>query len=157
MEHDSDLATSFTITGLSGGSAYDVRVAAFSAEGVSALVYGTATPAKPKPKPNAVPSMPVEVAASCETAGADAVLTVTWSAPASSPAAITAYGWVALPGGSAAYIKRGTVEASDGDQDGGYSVTAAADPGTRYSVAVHSTTARNRSNYTLSVRTQCPS
>ncbi len=158
LDHGSDLATSYTVTGLANGSAYDVRVAAFNANGVSTWITATATPAKPKPKPrrNAAPAMPVNVAASCETSGADAILTITWSAPASSPAEITGYGWLAFPN-TALNSKRGTVKASQGDQNGAYTVTAQAEPGKRYSVAVYSASANNRSNYTLSVRAQCPS
>ncbi len=162
LDHGSDLATSHTITGLANGSAYGVRVAAFNADGFSDWVSGTATPTKPKPRPrprprpNAVPARPVSVAASCETSGTTAVLTITWSAPASSPAEITGYGWLAFPN-TALNSKRGTVKASEGDQNGDYTITAQAEPGKRYSVAVYSASANNRSNYTLSVKAQCPS
>ncbi len=156
LAHGSNLATAHTIGALSNGTAYDVRVAAYNANGVSTWIDATATPAKPKPKPNAAPAKPVKVAADCETSGTGAVLTITWSAPASSPAEITGYGWVAFPN-TALNSKRGTVKASEGDQNGNYTVTSPADPGKRYSVAVYSASAKNRSNYTLSVRAQCPS
>ncbi len=74
LEHGSDLATSYTITGLSGGSAYDVRVAAFNADGFSDWVSGTATPAKPKPKPSLVFD-----SVSCASSGSGWVISVSWS------------------------------------------------------------------------------
>ena len=158
LDHGSDLATSHTITGLANGSAYDVRVAAFNADGASDWITGQTTPTTPKPKTktNAAPAKPANVAASCETSGTDTVLTITWSAPADSPAEITGYGWLAFPN-TALNSKRGTVKASQGDQNGNYTVTAQAEPGKRYSVAVYSASANNRSNYTLSIRAQCPS
>ena len=47
LGHGSDLATSHTITGLVNDSAYDVRVAAYNAHGLSAWVTDQATSAKP--------------------------------------------------------------------------------------------------------------
>ncbi len=72
LEHGSDLATSYTISGLSGGSAYDVRVAAFNAEGFSDWVSGTATPTKPKP------SLAFD-SVSCQSSGSGWVISVSWS------------------------------------------------------------------------------
>ncbi|WP_420617806.1 fibronectin type III domain-containing protein [Candidatus Poriferisocius sp.] len=76
LEYGSDLATSYTISGLAGGSAYDVRVAAFNAEGFSDWVSGTATPAKPKPKPK--PSLVFD-SVSCASSGSGWVISVSWS------------------------------------------------------------------------------
>ena len=72
LEHGSDLATSHTISGLSGGSAYDVRVAAFNAAGFSDWVSGTATPTKPKP------SLTFD-SVSCASSGSGWVISVSWS------------------------------------------------------------------------------
>ncbi len=74
LDHGSDLATSHTITGLSNGSAYDVRVAAFNAHGLSDWVTGQTTSTAPKPKPSlAFDSV------SCESSGSGWVISVTWS------------------------------------------------------------------------------
>ncbi len=72
LDHGSDLATSHTITGLANGSAYDVRVAAFNANGVSDWITGQATPAKPKP------SLTFD-SVSCASSGSGWVISVTWS------------------------------------------------------------------------------
>ncbi|WP_420618005.1 fibronectin type III domain-containing protein [Candidatus Poriferisocius sp.] len=76
LDHGSDLATSHTITGLANGSAYDVRVAAFNADGVSAWITGQTTPTAPKPKPK--PSLAFD-SVSCESSGSGWVITATWS------------------------------------------------------------------------------
>ncbi|WP_420620838.1 fibronectin type III domain-containing protein [Candidatus Poriferisocius sp.] len=76
LDHGSDLATSHTITGLSNGSAYDVRVAAFNADGVSDWITGQTTPTAPKPE--AKPSLAFD-SVSCESSGSGWVITVTWS------------------------------------------------------------------------------
>ncbi len=76
LDHGSDLATSHTITGLSNGSAYDVRVAAFNADGLSTWITGQTTPAAPKPKPK--PSLAFE-SVSCASSGSGWVITATWS------------------------------------------------------------------------------
>ncbi len=74
LDHGSDLATSHTITGLVNGSAYDVRVAAFNANGVSDWITGQTTPAAPKPEPSlAFDSV------SCASSGSGWVISVTWS------------------------------------------------------------------------------
>ncbi len=74
LDHGSDLATSHTITGLSNGSAYDVRVAAFNTHGVSDWITGQTTPTAPKPKPSlAFDSV------SCASSGSGWVISVTWS------------------------------------------------------------------------------
>ena len=72
LDHGSDLATSHTITGLVNGSSYDVRVAAFNANGVSDWITGQATPAKPKP------SLTFD-SVSCESSGSGWVISVSWS------------------------------------------------------------------------------
>ncbi len=76
LDHGSDLATSYTITGLVNGSAYDVRVAAFNADGVSDWITGQTTPAKPKPEPK--PSLAFD-SVSCASSGSGWVISVTWS------------------------------------------------------------------------------
>ena len=76
LDHGSDLATSHTVTGLANGSAYDVRVAAFNADGVSDWVTGQTTPTAPKPE--AKPSLAFE-SVSCESSGSGWVITATWS------------------------------------------------------------------------------
>ena len=76
LEHGSDLATSHTITGLANGSAYDVRVAAFNANGVSTWIDATATPTAPKPKPK--PSLTFD-SVSCASSGSGWVISVSWS------------------------------------------------------------------------------
>ncbi len=76
LDHGSDLATSYTITGLAGGSAYDVRVAAFNDGGLSDWVSGQATPAKPKLKPE--PSLAFD-SVSCASSGSGWVISVSWS------------------------------------------------------------------------------
>ena len=76
MDHGSDLATSYTITGLAGGSAYDVRVAAFNGQGLSGWITGQATPAKPKLKPE--PSLAFD-SVSCASSGSGWVISVSWS------------------------------------------------------------------------------
>ncbi|WP_420619857.1 fibronectin type III domain-containing protein [Candidatus Poriferisocius sp.] len=68
--------TRHTISGLANGSAYDVRVAAFNANGVSDWITGQATPAKPKPKPE--PSLAFD-SVSCASSGSGWVISVTWS------------------------------------------------------------------------------
>ena len=76
LDHGSDLATSHTITGLANGSAYDVRVAAFNADGVSDWITGQTTPTAPKPEPK--PSLAFD-SVSCESSGSGWVITATWS------------------------------------------------------------------------------
>ncbi|WP_420620873.1 fibronectin type III domain-containing protein [Candidatus Poriferisocius sp.] len=76
LDHGSDLATSHTITGLVNGSAYDVRVAAFNADGVSDWITGQTTPTAPKPE--AKPSLAFD-SVSCESSGSGWVITATWS------------------------------------------------------------------------------
>ena len=76
LDHGSDLATSHTITGLVNGSAYDVRVAAFNANGVSTWITGQTTPTAPKPE--AKPSLAFD-SVSCESSGSGWVISVTWS------------------------------------------------------------------------------
>ena len=76
LDHGSDLATSHTITGLANGSAYDVRVAAFNANGVSDWITGQTTPTAPKPEPK--PSLAFD-SVSCASSGSGWVITATWS------------------------------------------------------------------------------
>lgn len=131
-----------------------MRVAALNKQGLSTWIDATATSTASKPNP--ATAEPANMAASGDTSGTTAELAITWSAPADSPAAITAYIWRTMAG-SVINIRRGTVKASDGDQNGDYTITAQAEPGTRYSVWLYSASAKNRSNYTLPARAQCPS
>ena len=78
LDHGSDLATSYTITGLANGSAYDVRVAAFNDHGFSASITDQATPAKP-----AAPA----AASGLSLAAGDKQIAVSWTASATTPAA----------------------------------------------------------------------
>ncbi|MYL11004.1 MAG: fibronectin type III domain-containing protein [Cenarchaeum sp. SB0669_bin_11] len=77
LEHGDDLATSYTITGLSNLVVHSVRVAAFNDVGFSAWITGTATPAV----------RPPGAASGLKLAVADKRIGVSWSASADTPAA----------------------------------------------------------------------
>ena len=78
LAHGSNLATSRTITGLVNGSAYDVRVAAYSSGGVSRWAAAAATPTAPEPP---------AAASGLLLSPGDKQIAVSWSASATTPEA----------------------------------------------------------------------
>ncbi|WP_420431794.1 fibronectin type III domain-containing protein [Candidatus Poriferisocius sp.] len=94
LEYGSDLATSHTITGLSNGSPYEVRVAAFNAGGFSNWIDGTASPAKPTPTATPTPTPRASLvfeSVSCSRTSSAWVISVSW---AKSPANLPVQVWV---------------------------------------------------------------
>ena len=94
--------TSYTITGLTNGSAYDVRVRSTHTAGNSAWVVSEGTPVAPIPAPSAVQSL--------AAARGDGQVTLTWTAPATGTP--TRYRVRYRPTGSQAAHTTGTHDAS---------------------------------------------
>ncbi len=94
--------TSYTITGLTNGSAYDVRVRSTHTAGNSTWVVSEGTPVAPIPAPSAVQSLAAQ--------RGDAQVTLTWSAPATGTP--TRYRVRYRPTGSQAAHTTGTHDAS---------------------------------------------